>query len=314
MKILLQPSSGDEGKEHFLDTVLNGVNLDYLKDQLTSNEYNYLKSLGNNSVKVWGVVPKTDGGIKKAWLDLSPGDWVVFYANKTFIYIAQITLKTTNKKLAHTLWGENKNGVTWENMFFISEGKQIQIPYKPEVIDYKSNHIVQGVMLLNTTRSNALKQYIEDLGEEFSGEGDDTNIKYEPTKEEEKLIAERTQKVRTPDEAEFLINKISEEVKNTKVAERVRTVKALVRDPKISRLVKEKNKYICEMCGKKPFIQKNGVPYAEAHHLFELSKTRIDSPDQMICVCANCHRIIHYGNEEALKITIKNTRIKLKAT
>lgn len=203
------------------------------------------------------------------------------------------------------MWGINSEGRTWENIFFINEGKQIQVPYKPEVIGYKPNHIVQRVMLLNKSQSDNLKKYIEHSGEKF-----DNEEQFEPTEEEEKIITARSQAVRTPEEANSLIKEISDEVKNTKVEERVRIVKALVRNSRISRLVKERSKYICEICGQKPFIQKNGVPYAEAHHLFELSKTRIDSPDYMICVCANCHRIIHYGNKEALKSAIKNKKIK----
>jgi len=307
MRILLQPSSGKAGKENFQDTIVEGVKLNYLKEKITQDEHDYLARIDNNETKVWGVVPNSNGKPKKQWQELSRGDWVIFYADKTLIYIAQVTMKITNKDLALSLWGTDTEGKTWENIFFIGEGKQIQISYKPEVVGYKPNHVVLGVILLDEIQSEKLKEYVEKTGEEFVEE---SNIKYEPTKEQEEKVVARVQSIRTSQEAESLIEQISDEVKNTKVVERVRTAKVLVRNPKISRLVKEKNKYICQVCGEKPFVQKNGVPYAEAHHIFELSKTRIDSPDHMICVCPRCHRIIHYGNEVSLKEAIKNERIK----
>jgi hypothetical protein len=50
-----------------------------------------------------------------------------------------------------------------------------------------------------------------------------------------------------------------------------------------------------------PFIKRSEIPFAEAHHIFELAVTRIDHPSQMMCVCPTCHRVIHYGNDESLK-------------
>lgn len=44
----------------------------------------------------------------------------------------------------------------------------------------------------------------------------------------------------------------------------------------------------------------NAVRYAEAHHKSELAKTKIDNPNDMICVCPTCHKVIHFGSEEEL--------------
>ena len=115
------------------------------------------------------------------------------------------------------------------------------------------------------------------------------------------------QKLFSPEDAEQEIKRISEEIINKPVQERIRIAKRLSRKPKFARLTKEKAKYICEICGNKPFIQENGMLFAEAHHILELSKSRVDDPGYMICVCPTCHKVIHYGNEQAL-----NDRKKLK--
>ena len=107
--------------------------------------------------------------------------------------------------------------------------------------------------------------------------------------------------IHTAEEAIQKIKEITKQVENKPVKERIKNVKTLVRNPKFARLVKEKNNFICEICGQKPFTKNNEMPYAEAHHKFELAKTRIDSPEDMICVCPICHRVLHYGNEQSLK-------------
>jgi len=129
----------------------------------------------------------------------------------------------------------------------------------------------------------------------------------EPTEKEE---IEYTQKIKLPrsiEEAEKEIIRISKEISNEPVKERIKIAKILSRNKMYSSLVKERVEFICEICGARPFIQKNGKLYAEAHHKFELSKTRIDTPQDMICVCAQCHRVIHYGDEMEL-----NKRMALK--
>jgi 5-methylcytosine-specific restriction protein A len=78
-------------------------------------------------------------------------------------------------------------------------------------------------------------------------------------------------------------------------------VKKIVRNSKFASFVKERSKYICEVCGKKPFIQKNGKPYAEADHIIALGNKGLDHPDNMRCLCAQCHAIITHGSEEEIK-------------
>lgn len=53
---------------------------------------------------------------------------------------------------------------------------------------------------------------------------------------------------------------------------------------------------VCEGCGSPaPFQRRNGAPYLEAHHLHKLSDNGLDSPCNIIALCPNCHRRVHYG-------------------
>jgi 5-methylcytosine-specific restriction protein A len=79
--------------------------------------------------------------------------------------------------------------------------------------------------------------------------------------------------------------------------------KAIVRNKKFADVVKNRAGYVCELCGRRPFIQKNGKFYAEADHVVPLGgRTKgKDSPDNMRCLCAQCHAVVTHGREEEIK-------------
>lgn len=93
------------------------------------------------------------------------------------------------------------------------------------------------------------------------------------------------------------IREISVRALNKTVKERIFLSKTLERNPHYAKLVKERASYVCEVCGIKGFETRNGGYYAEAHHLDELAKSRIDDPGRMICVCPTCHRVLHHGTD-----------------
>jgi hypothetical protein len=296
MRILLQPASGPDAMKHFEDTIVHGVSIENIQNRITAEELKILKELRTDIVKVWGIVPTPENEPRRQFIELSEDDIVLFYAHRQFYYAAKVLLKIHSKELALEFWGTDTEGRTWEYIYFIKEGINIETPYDSTVLNYKPNHIIQGAILLNDVKSHALLNYIE----HHEGEIVDDEI-IEPSSEEEQDLFKRIPVPRTPEEADILIKKISNELKDEPVEKRIRIAKILARNPKFARLIKEKAKYICEICNVGPFLQKNGEPYAEAHHKYELSKTRIDNPKDMICVCPTCHRVVHYGNDKALQ-------------
>jgi len=297
MRILLQPSSGKEAMAHYEDTIANGVSVASLQTNLSTTDYSKIKSLGVPNVKVWGIVPTLEGTARNQWVDLKEDDYVLFYANKRFYFAGKVLLKTHNKDLAQQWWGKDDNERTWEYIYFIKEGKEIETPYVPSIIGFKPNHVVMGAILLDDIKSNQLLTYLK----QNEGAIIDPSDVSEPTEDDEIAFTKRVPEPRTPDEAINIINTISKDLLSKPAKEQIRTAKIIVRNTKFSRLVKEKARYVCEICGQKPFTQKNGLFYAEAHHKLELAKTKIDNPNEMICVCPMCHKVIHYGTEQALE-------------
>ena len=78
-------------------------------------------------------------------------------------------------------------------------------------------------------------------------------------------------------------------------------IKQIPRNRKYALYIKQKANFICSICGRKPFIQKNGQPYAEADHVNPLGHKGDDSPKNMRCLCAQCHSVITYGSDDEIR-------------
>ena len=76
-----------------------------------------------------------------------------------------------------------------------------------------------------------------------------------------------------------------------------RLVQDYRRDPDVVAEALYRAKGFCEKCKEKaPFIKRsNGEPYLEVHHIRPLSQGGLDSLENVISLCPNCHREIHFG-------------------
>ena len=62
----------------------------------------------------------------------------------------------------------------------------------------------------------------------------------------------------------------------------------------------------CQLCGEDaPFIDNNGEPYLEEHHVKRLADGGSDTIDNVVAICPNCHRKIHVLNDETDTIILE---------
>lgn len=79
---------------------------------------------------------------------------------------------------------------------------------------------------------------------------------------------------------------------NPKQVEQV--VTTYYRSPEVADYAKKAAHGICQLCGKPaPFIDKNGEPYLESHHVIWLSRGGTDTTDNVVALCPNCHSKMH---------------------
>ena len=100
------------------------------------------------------------------------------------------------------------------------------------------------------------------------------------------------------------------EKKKSKPSSDTVSTKIFYRNPTIAAYVKKRADGYCQLCGiKAPFTVKNGEPYLESHHIEWLSKGGMDSADNCVALCPNCHRKMHILNDsndiKKLKLSIK---------
>ena len=90
------------------------------------------------------------------------------------------------------------------------------------------------------------------------------------------------------------------------------------RDPDIVEYAKRRANGFCELCGKKlDFLDKDGRPFLETHHVVWLSKGGEDTIENTVAICPNCHRQMHVKNDlsdierlNSIKKTIKSDDLK----
>lgn len=94
---------------------------------------------------------------------------------------------------------------------------------------------------------------------------------------------------------------------------RSKTTSAYVRDRYVSEYAKQRANGICQLCDKPaPFIDNDGKPYLETHHIIWISKGGEDSVENTIALCPNCHKKMHILNlENDIEKLIKAVKSKM---
>ena len=77
------------------------------------------------------------------------------------------------------------------------------------------------------------------------------------------------------------------------------------RDPQLRKKAIEIHGYKCCACGFL-FNEVYGIEYIEVHHIKPLhtfeSEDKVNPETDMVCLCANCHRIVHHKRNHVLSI------------
>ena len=92
----------------------------------------------------------------------------------------------------------------------------------------------------------------------------------------------------------------AEEQSSIKVAHQAVITETYIRNPYVAKYAKVRAKGICQLCDSKaPFLNKDGSPYLESHHIIWLSKGGADSIENTVALCPNCHKKMHVMNDKA---------------
>lgn len=73
--------------------------------------------------------------------------------------------------------------------------------------------------------------------------------------------------------------------------------KSYKRDPWLVAWILKNAKGICELCGDEGPFESKGAPFLEVHHVQPLGKGGLDSKDNAVAICPNCHRRCHLSDD-----------------
>lgn len=97
--------------------------------------------------------------------------------------------------------------------------------------------------------------------------------------------------------------------------------KYYTRNPKFSKAALKNANYECEINPQHQTFNNGKHQYMEGHHIVPMSlqdyyEISLDVPSNIISVCPNCHRALHYGDSsikiEYLNLIFKNRKLKLE--
>ncbi|MDL2216757.1 HNH endonuclease, partial [Desulfovibrio sp. OttesenSCG-928-M14] len=75
------------------------------------------------------------------------------------------------------------------------------------------------------------------------------------------------------------------------------------RDARVKGWVLKEANGICEGCGQPaPFYGADGIPYLEVHHIRQLAEGGSDTIMNVVALCPNCHREMHYGIDREFSV------------
>lgn len=257
------------------------------------------KSVSNSTMEGYYVVILFDKNLQNIYLGLAAG-WTQFekeYGIKEGKSKIQATCKYYAQLLAATSTGFISGSVNLGAENSLGKGYEVgQIISKKYPIDQLSDNAFTEDMRQLILLYQELKSIVGDsiLNLEIDPVASDETLKTF-----KKKVAEESFSKDTPEAIVRLI-----EIANEAPPEVVtRLKKEILRNRKFANFVKERAHYICQICGQKPFMQENGKPYAEADHINQLGGVSkgLDSPDNMRCLCSQCHAIITYGSRQEIK-------------
>ena len=129
--VILQPAGNQGGREHYVDTVENLVEISACTPFVAPQVQRLLEvAHPNGKAGMWGVVPgQKDVNVGK-WNRISVGDVVLFAADKKITSSAVVASKFTSERLAKQLWDVNSDGVTWKYMYSLDEIRPLDISYE----------------------------------------------------------------------------------------------------------------------------------------------------------------------------------------
>ena len=194
-RVVLQPSSNKDAREHYRDTIETPVRFADHASLLGPEEARLNAAFPSGAAAMWGVTPSRE----TQWEKLEPGDITLFSRDNHFFGVGTMVLRFHNEQLARALWDEDADGRTWEFMYALDEIRTLQIPYEEmnRIIGYKTGNKFMGFTVLDDEKSDRVLQALDLHSETYGPEVTADAFRKAATQPPTQLDRERTSLQRT---------------------------------------------------------------------------------------------------------------------
>lgn len=163
-KVFIVSASGPEAYGHYRDTIKRKRSFSEIERFIPEEDARKINSLFHGKdFAIWGATGGS--GNVSTWTKMQRGDYVVFYQQGKFVLLGEVAFKVKNKELANYLWGSDRKGETWENIYFIINENEINIPLEKfnQYIGYKRNFTPQGFTAVESGRQKEFEKSYGDF-------------------------------------------------------------------------------------------------------------------------------------------------------
>jgi len=143
-QLVLQPCSDGAPRRHYEDTVANPVAVSRFASLIDRQGLAGLDAYAvDGRVALWGLVPNRS---EARYERMELGASVIFVGGGSAFFMGEVAYKLRNRALAHALWGSDSDGRTWELMYAIRNGREIDISRSRlnEALGYVPSAAIQG--------------------------------------------------------------------------------------------------------------------------------------------------------------------------
>lgn len=312
MNLFYFTASNKDAREHLNDTIINYFPITSQDFGLSDSLLNELRDAGySDNVKMWGADPGPNNA--RNWGRIQKGDRVLVYSKGRFLFYASVIAKTHNPRLAENAWGFNKESKTWEYIYFLDDVREVNFDRCrfAGFFGYQSSFIPQGFNFIN-------REIIENIRSRFGSIDEAIDFLNNPSVDNAMDAFKATLDTQGERELENSILEMDDEKFNSYIQTldhqaslevKEGLIKVRKYNKKLIDDLKDRYSHKCQVCGESGLTE-YGVSIAEAHHIERFSLTQNNSPENILILCPNHHRLIHKAkgifNKKSKDITYEN--------
>ena len=112
-------------REHLQSSISNSIDSKLLRRHLDAEFVESLREQSGGGVYAWGATPGPRN--VPTWQRMKPGDYVLAYQARHYIFVARVIAKRDDANFARDLWGTDKSGQTWQYMYFLTRPMEVDV-------------------------------------------------------------------------------------------------------------------------------------------------------------------------------------------